>query len=161
MIKLKLLQKLIISATSKALTPWKVAILQTKGLFIVRQVNAQLIVINSHFLSFHHLLQSAIESVLHRIVRPSWKLLGDKAPFVTMDDLESDDFLVLLFGPLTVKDFRVHLCLPSFPALLPVTARDMIGNPTPFTNTVDHDVQLQKLVLLCSPSGLRLDLLGL
>ena len=78
-------------------------------------------------------------------------MLGDVAPAVAMDEMESYDEHVLLDGPLALRDVRVKVVVPSLTTLLSNASGKTLGDMGPVFGTFsDHDSG-QDFIFLARP----------
>lgn len=78
-------------------------------------------------------------------------MLGDVAPAIAMNEVESHDEHVFFDGPLALSDVRVQMVVPSLATLLSNASGKTLGDMGPVFGTLsDHDSG-QDFIFLARP----------
>ncbi len=78
-------------------------------------------------------------------------MLSNVTPAVAVDNVEFDNELVLLHGPLALGDMRIQMVVPSLTTLLSDATGERLGDVSPIFGAVALYDSGQDLIFLLSP----------
>ena len=93
--------------------------------------------------------------IFNRIIRTTFKNLGNISPFVALTLMRNEKNEFLLKAPCILLNFWVQVIMPSLSALLTNPARKMLCNRSPFLRSLFLDQSQNKSIFLNTPRSLH------